>query len=167
MWYSIFHILKLFWLFISIFSRFNSSLSPQKEQQAESSPESSSPQQSSSQKATKPRSRSLIRRTSKKSSKHKDKDNQNSGGCNDGDCHVSWGVPNYSSTKVISVFEKVFARDTRFDRKGLCCRKEKKRDYECELQDIWRTHLVRVVRKEFKKRRSFKVAKKRKSAAVF
>lgn len=70
--------------------RFNASLSPQREQQAEGSPESS-PQQSGSQKSTKPRSRSLIRRTSKKSSKHKDS-SQTTPGCNDGDCLVSWGM---------------------------------------------------------------------------
>ncbi|PRD38665.1 UNVERIFIED_CONTAM: hypothetical protein NCL1_03198 [Trichonephila clavipes] len=51
--------------------RFNSSLSPAREQQAESSPETTQ-QQSSSQKSSKPRSRSLIRRTSKKSNKLKD-----------------------------------------------------------------------------------------------
>ncbi|GIX83953.1 GTP-binding protein Di-Ras2 [Caerostris extrusa] len=44
--------------------RFNSSLSPARELQAESNPETT--QQSTSQKSSKPRSRSLIRRTSKK-----------------------------------------------------------------------------------------------------
>ncbi|GBL97622.1 hypothetical protein AVEN_49134-1 [Araneus ventricosus] len=67
--------------------RFNSSLSPAREQQAESSPETTQ-QQSTSQKSTKPRSRSLIRRTSKKSSKLKDA--AATPGCSaDGDCHIS------------------------------------------------------------------------------
>ncbi|KFM65329.1 Ras-related protein RabO, partial [Stegodyphus mimosarum] len=51
--------------------KFNSTLSPQREQQAESSPEPQQ-QQSTSQKSSKPRSRSLIRRTSKKTNKLKD-----------------------------------------------------------------------------------------------
>ncbi|CAL1269836.1 unnamed protein product [Larinioides sclopetarius] len=67
--------------------RFNSSLSPAREQQAESNPETTQ-QQSTSQKSTKPRSRSLIRRTSKKSSKLKDA--AATPGCSaDGDCHIS------------------------------------------------------------------------------
>ncbi|KAG8180796.1 hypothetical protein JTE90_008581 [Oedothorax gibbosus] len=63
--------------------RFNASLSPQHEQQAESSPEPQTPQKSS-----KPRSRSLIRRTSKKSNKLKDA-NSTPGCSADGDCHIS------------------------------------------------------------------------------
>ncbi|GFU67298.1 hypothetical protein TNCV_3556241 [Trichonephila clavipes] len=68
-------------------SEFNSSLSPAREQQAESSPETTQ-QQSSSQKSSKPRSRSLIRRTSKKSNKLKDP--AATPGCSaDGECHIS------------------------------------------------------------------------------